>query len=55
MRAPLAACRELALDYNILTKLLYVFEHKPLYILIRAPYTRIVAFWYISNHQSINQ
>ena len=28
MRAPLAACRELALDYNTLPKLLYVFEHK---------------------------
>ena len=28
MRAPLAACRELALDYNTLPKLLYVIEHK---------------------------
>ena len=28
MWVPLAACRELALDYDTLPKLLYVFEHK---------------------------
>ena len=27
----------------------YMFEHKTQYLLIRAPYTRIVVFWYISN------
>ena len=27
----------------------YIFEHKTQYILIRAPYTRIVVFWHISN------
>ena len=26
--APLAACRELAMDYNTLPKLLYIFEHQ---------------------------
>ena len=28
MQVSLAACLELALDYNTLPKLLYVFEHK---------------------------
>ena len=48
MRAPLAGCRKLALDYNTLPKLLYVFEHET-YVLIHAPYTCIVVFWHISN------
>ena len=49
MRAALGACREPALDYNTLPKLLYVFEHKTFYILLHAPYTHIVVFWHISN------
>ena len=49
MQAPLVACRELALDYNTLPKLLYVFEHKTWNVLIHAPYTRIVVFLHISN------
>ena len=49
MQVPLTACREIALDYNTLPKLLYVFEHKTWYVLIHAPYTRIVVFWHISN------
>ena len=49
MRAPLAACRKPVLDYNTLPKLLYGFEHKKQYVLIHAPYTRIVVFWHISN------
>ena len=32
-----------------LLELLYVFEHKTQYLLIRAPYTCIVVFWRISN------
>ena len=44
MQALLAACRELALDYDTL---LYVFGHKTQYVLIHAPYTRIVVFWHI--------
>ena len=28
MRALLAACRELAVDYNTFREVLYVFEHK---------------------------
>ena len=49
MRAPQAACRKLALDYNTLSKLLYVFEHKKWYVSIHASYTRILVFWHISN------
>ena len=49
MQAPLAVCRKLSLDYNTFPKLLYVFEHKTKYILIHAPYARIVVFWYIIN------
>ena len=42
MRAPLAACREPA---GTLWQLCNVFiEHKTQYILIHAPYTRIVVF-----------
>ena len=46
--ALLAACRKVALHYNTLPKLLYVFEHKTKFVLIHAPYTRIVVFWHIS-------
>ena len=49
MRALLAACRELALDYDTLPKALYGFEHKTLYCLIHALYTHSVVFWHISN------
>ena len=48
MRAPLAACREPAGKIWQLCKVLYV-EHKMQYLLIRAPYTRIVVFWHIGN------
>ena len=38
----LAACRELAVDYNTLVReVIYVFEHK-IYISIHAPHTHIV-------------
>ena len=47
MRAPLAACREPTGKLWQLCKVLYVFEHKKQYILIHAPYTRIVVFWHI--------
>ena len=40
MRAILGACRELAVDYNTLPNVLYVFERKTFYILFHAPYTR---------------
>ena len=49
MRAPLAACRELAGKLWQLCNVLYVFEHKRQYILIHAPFTRIVVFWHIGN------
>ena len=49
MLVPLVAWRELALDYNTLPKMLYIFEHKTYYVLIHAPYAHIVAFWHISN------
>ena len=49
MRTTLAACRELALDYNTYQKLLHVFEHKTKYVLIHGPKTRIAVFWHISN------
>ena len=44
-----AACREPAGSYNKTTRTAICFEHKTQYILIRAPYTRIVVFWHISN------
>ena len=47
MRAPLAARREPAGVQPL--NVLYVFEHKTLYMLIHALQTRAVAFWYISN------
>ena len=46
---PQAACREPAGSYDKTTRTAICFEHKTQYLLIRAPYTRIVVFWYISN------
>ena len=44
-----AACREPAGSYDKTTRTAICFEHKTQYLLIRAPYTRIVVFWHISN------
>ena len=44
-----AACREPAGSYDKTTRTAICFEHKAQYILIRAPYARIVIFWHISN------
>ena len=44
-----AACREPVGSYDKTTRTAICFEHKTQYLLIRAPYTRIVVFWYISN------
>ena len=44
-----AACREPAGSYDKTTRTAICFEHKTQYLLIRAPYTRIVVFWPISN------
>ena len=49
MWAPLTACRKPAGKLWQLCKVLYVFEHKAEYILIHAPFTRIVVFWHIGN------
>ena len=49
MRAPLAACHEPAGKLRQLCKVLYVFEHKTQYILIHAPFIRIMVFWHIGN------
>ena len=49
MRAPLAVCREPAGKLWQLWNVLYVFEHKRKYLLIHAPFTRIVVFWHIGN------
>ena len=46
---PQASCRETAGSFDKTTRAAICFEHKPQYILIRAPYTRIVVFWHISN------
>ena len=46
---PLAACRESAGSFDKTTWTAICFEHKTQYLLIRAPYTRIVVFWHISN------
>ena len=46
---PQAACREPAGSYDKTTRTALCFEHKTQYLLIRAPYTRIVVFWHISN------
>ena len=45
----LAPCREPAGSYDKTTQTAICFEHKTQYLLIRAPYTRIVVFWHISN------
>ena len=50
-----AACREPAGTYDKTTRTAICFEHKTQYILIRAPYTRIVVFWHISNMISQSQ
>ena len=44
-----AACREPAGSYDKTTRTAICFEHKTQYLLIRAPCTRIVVFWHISN------
>ena len=44
-----AACREPAGSYDKTTRTAICYEHKMQYLLIRAPYTRIVVFWHISN------
>ena len=44
-----AACREPAGSYDKTTRTAICFEHKTQYFLNRAPYTRIVVFWHISN------
>ena len=44
-----AACREPAGSYDKTTRTAICFEHKTEYLLICAPYTRIVVFWHISN------
>ena len=49
MRTPLAACREPVGKLWQLCKVLYVFEQKAQYLLIQAPFTRIVVFWHIGN------
>ena len=46
---PQAACHEPAGSYDKTTRTDICFEHKTQYILILAPYTRIVVFWHISN------
>ena len=44
-----AACREPAGSYDKTTRTAICFEHKTQYLLIHAPYTRIVVCWHISN------
>ena len=44
-----AACREPAGSYDKATRTAIWFEHKTQYLLIRAPYTRIVVYWHINN------
>ena len=46
---PQPPCREPAGSYDKTTRTAICFEHKTQYILIHAPYTRIVVFWHISN------
>ena len=43
-----AACHEPAGSYGKTIRTAICFEHKMQYLLIRAPYTRIVVFWHIS-------
>ena len=50
---PQAACREPAGNYDKTTRAAICFEHKTQYLLIHAPYTRIVVFWHISNISSM--
>ena len=49
MRATLVASREPAGKLWQLCKVLCIFEQKTQYILIHAPFTRIVIFWHIGN------
>ena len=49
MQGPLAACLEPAGNLWQLCQMLYVFTHKTQYLLIHAPFTRIVVFWHIGN------
>ena len=49
MRVPLAGCREPAGKLWQLCKVLYAFEHKTQYLLIHAPFIRIVVFLHIGN------
>ena len=44
-----AACHEPGESYDKTTRPAICFEHKTQYLLIRAPYMRIVVFWHISN------
>ena len=44
-----AVCREPVGSYDKTTRTAICFEHKTQYLLIRAPYTRIVVFSHISN------
>ena len=46
---PQVACREPAGSYDKTTGTAICSEHKTQYLLIPAPYTRIVVFWLISN------
>ena len=46
---PQVACGEPVGSYDKTTRTAICFEHKTQYLLIRAPYTRIVVFWHISN------
>ena len=46
---PRAPCREPAGSCVKTTRTAICFEHKTQYLLIRAPHTRIVVFWHISN------
>ena len=46
-----ADCREPTGSYDKTTRTAICFEHKTQYLLTRAPYTRIVVFWLISNIQ----
>ena len=48
MQAPLAEANQQGVQ-NRQPNGLYVFEHETYYILIHAPYTRTVEFWYISD------
>ena len=49
IRGPWGGCREPVGGDDKTTWTAVCFEHKTQYLLIRAPYTRIVVFWHISN------